>query len=167
MSYLIDANILITPYKNYYAFDLTDRYWEQLKANIEQGNIVIIDRVKAEVVTPNPKDDLALWLQAINFSALGTKSQAITNNYGAIMKWIMQCGYYDQRHKWLNDKVADPWLIACAITHNHSIVSAEQGSGSLGQGGKSRNPKLPDVAAHFNVQTTDLYTMMRDLSITL
>lgn len=35
--FMIDTNSFITPYRQYYAFDFTRAFWEQLEQNINDG----------------------------------------------------------------------------------------------------------------------------------
>lgn len=46
--FLIDTNTLLTPYENYYAFDLAPSFWKQLEQPII-SNIVVLDIVKDEL----------------------------------------------------------------------------------------------------------------------
>lgn len=44
--FMIDTNSFITPYRQYYAFDFTRAFWEQLEQNINDGKIVMLDMVR-------------------------------------------------------------------------------------------------------------------------
>lgn len=46
--FLIDTNSFIAPYRQYYAFDFTRAFWEQLEQNINDGKIVMLDMVLDE-----------------------------------------------------------------------------------------------------------------------
>ena len=64
MKYLIDSNSLITPARLYYSFDFACSFWEQLKDNIENEKIIILDSVYNEI---NKSDDeLSSWIKSIN-----------------------------------------------------------------------------------------------------
>jgi hypothetical protein len=62
---LIDSNVLITPYRQYYAFDLAPSFWTQLRVLIEQGTIGILDKVKDEIMASSIKDTLAKWFNEL------------------------------------------------------------------------------------------------------
>lgn len=61
--------------------------------------------------------------------------------------------------------IADPWVIAAASAHGYTIVTEEKPSGGLSAKTPNRSAKIPDVAHHFGVKTTDIYEMMRKLNI--
>ena len=58
--FLIDANSFMTPYRQYYAFDLVPTYWEKISKCTDSGRLILLDMVKAEI--DKGKDDLADWL---------------------------------------------------------------------------------------------------------
>ena len=62
--FLLDANSFITPYKQYYAFDLIVPYWDEIIKYINNGRIVVLDMVKNEIMSG--KDELSKWLKNID-----------------------------------------------------------------------------------------------------
>jgi hypothetical protein len=57
--YLLDANSFIQPAKEYYQFDLAPSFWKALCVHAENGRVVSIDKVKAEI--ERGKDNLTEW----------------------------------------------------------------------------------------------------------
>jgi hypothetical protein len=115
-------------------------------------------------------DDLAKWVK--NFPSLVPlkhKQPDIIQHYGQVLNYIQTSGYYNDKAlaKWANDSEADPWLIACAIAGNYTIITFETASGNLSQSTKSSKPKIPDVCKHFGVSCADLFYAMRALSFTM
>lgn len=51
--FLIDANSLITPYLTFYPFDFAPGFWQQLANSIKNGQVAILDVVKAEILRGN------------------------------------------------------------------------------------------------------------------
>lgn len=41
----------MTPYRQYYAFDLIPAYWEELSKHIDAGRMVLLDMVKDKQVS--------------------------------------------------------------------------------------------------------------------
>ena len=61
--FLIDANVFVTPYRQYYPFDLAPSFWEKLEELIKDGTVVVLDMVKAEVLQGT--DDLSNWMGSL------------------------------------------------------------------------------------------------------
>ena len=65
--YLLDANVFIEAAKRYYAFDIAPSFWRELGCKAQEGMVLSIDRVNAEISSNNQKigqrkflDDLSL-----------------------------------------------------------------------------------------------------------
>lgn len=58
--FLIDSNSFMTPYRQYYAFDLVPTYWEEISKCTSSRRLVLLDIVKAEI--DKGEDDLADWI---------------------------------------------------------------------------------------------------------
>ncbi|EFF67007.1 hypothetical protein HMPREF7545_0158 [Selenomonas noxia ATCC 43541] len=158
--YLIDANSLIQPARAYYPFDFAPSFWQQLSPRISSAKIVILDKVRDELLKGT--DELAKWINNLPTEyILSTRDMQILNIYGNILTFIQQSDQYSDaalRH-WSQLDVADPWLIAAAKAYNYTILSFEQSAGRITT--RSNNPKLPDIARHFQVPYTSLFDMMR------
>ena len=61
--FLIDANSLITPYLTFYPFDFAPGFWQQLANSIRNGQVAILDVVKAEILRGN--DELKSWMNQL------------------------------------------------------------------------------------------------------
>ena len=44
VTFLIDSNSFMTPYRQYYAFDLVPSYWKELSKCIESCSLVLLDK---------------------------------------------------------------------------------------------------------------------------
>jgi hypothetical protein len=164
-SFLIDSNSFITPSLNYYPFDMLPKFWEQLQAHIEKGSIFILDMVKREIEQGD--DELSNWICNIKIPQLiDHRTKEILFNYAEVLNYIQDSSFYSDRalNKWSQPTIADPWLIATALTYNLTIVSFEQPAGNLNSANRSNNPKIPDICSAFNVKYTNLFHMMRQLS---
>jgi hypothetical protein len=56
---------------------------------------------------------------------------------------------------------ADPWIIAHAKAYGGRVVTFEVPAPN------SNKPKIPDVAAQFDIRTLNIYQMVRELGIIL
>lgn len=166
--FLIDANSFITPYRQYYAFDLVPTYWEELTQKAKTGRIILLDMVKAEI--DKGEDDLTNWLnETNNFVTCNHVSPAIISKYQEVMQYVQNCGFYKEQalHTWAPANIADPWLIATASVHGYTIITSEMPSGGLSKKNPNKNAKIPDVANAFGVKTENLFYMMRQLDISI
>ena len=58
-SYVLDANVFIEAYKRYYAFDIAPAFWDNLVLMAQDGLVMSIDKVNAEI---DPKNqELKTW----------------------------------------------------------------------------------------------------------
>lgn len=166
--YLIDTNTLITPYKLYYPFDLAPGFWVKLRREIDNGSLLILDLVKAELVKGD--DDLSEWIKSIDDSLIiDRRTSEIMHKYGEILNYIQTCGFYkvDAVTNWSKPDIADAWIIATASVHNLTVITLEKGNGNLNSANKARSAKIPDICKQFNVPCEDLFYMMRSLSLTV
>lgn len=164
--FLVDANSFITPYRQYYAFDLIPSYWEQLSKHIKSGRIVLLDMVKSEL--DKGDDDLANWIKNTdNIVICNHRTIEIILKYQEVLQYVQTCGLYKETalNSWAPEHIADPWLIATASVNNYTIITAEVPSGGLSKKNPNKNAKIPDVANAFGVKTGDLFYMMRNLGI--
>lgn len=163
--FLIDTNSLITPYANYYPFELFPTFWKQLKDQIIKGSVVILDFVKNEV--EHSKDELSDWIKEIPDDIIvNHKNIDIISKWAEIMNYIQTSPCYKEQalQEWSRDTVADPWLIATAAIYGYTIITFERPNNGLNAKSPSKNPKVPDVAAKFGVKTKNLYQMMKELN---
>lgn len=156
----------MTPYRQYYAFDLVPTYWEEISKYTNSGRLILLDMVKAEI--DKGEDDLTDWLnRQVGFVICNHISPGIIGKYQEVLQYIQTCGLYKEQalQAWANGDVADPWLIAAAALNNYTLITAEVPSGGLSEKTPNRYAKIPDVAKAFRVKTNNLYYMMRQLGI--
>ena len=166
--FLIDTNSFIAPYRQYYAFDFTRAFWEQLEQNINDGKIVMLDVVLDEIL--NGDDELKGWGAKLHREqCIDRREQQILLYYGQIMSYLRNCPYYKPTAlaEWARAEVADPWLIAAAKAHNCTIATFEMPNSNPNERQPWRMAKIPNVANEFGVQTVNLFSMMRTLQFRL
>lgn len=164
--FLLDANSFITPYQQYYAFDIVPTFWEELSEQANSQRLILLDKVKDEINIG--EDDLSAWLnKQTNFIIYNHVSENIIEKYQEIMQYIQNCGFYTNHavHTWSLPLVADPWLVAVAAVNKYTIITNEVSAGTLSRKNQSRNAKIPDVAKEFGVKTGNLFYMMRELGM--
>ncbi len=164
--FLLDTNSFVTPYRQYYAFDLIPAYWKELAKSTHSGNLILLDMVKEEI--DKGKDPLSQWLnEQTGFIICNHVSPEIILKYQEILQYIQTCGLYKEQalQQWAAGNAADPWLIAAAAVNKYTLITAEVPSGGLSIKTPNKYAKIPDVANAFGVKTSDLYYMMRQLGI--
>ena len=164
--FIIDANSLITPFKEYYAFDIAPKFWTSLKTHIETGRVLILDCVKDEITTGD--DKLSEWINSFDSKLVISKvTEDNVKVYGKIMNYIKTSGLYKDKalHYWSDIKTSDPWLLAVARVKGITLVSEENGSGGISVKNPNKYPKIPDVAKAFGVETIKVYEMVRRLNM--
>ena len=162
--FLIDSNCLITPKHQYYAFDLTSTFWEELGKNIEKGNILILDKVFDEVI--RGKDELSEWLKKYANYKINYDTEEILNKYKEIIFHIKNSSLYKSgaESEWSKSEIADGFLVATACVHNYKIITNERANQNLNSINAAKTPKIPNIAKHFNVDCVNLFDVMRELN---
>ena len=166
--YLIDANSLIHPARAYDPFDFAPSFWQQLRPKISLDKIAVLDKVRDEVLKGT--DELSAWISDLpNECILSTQDMQILQKYREVLSFIQQSDKYSEAalRRWSQLDIADPWLIAAAKVYGYTLLSFEQSAGTIPEGSRSKDPKLPDVAHHFQVPYTSLFDMMRNESFIL
>lgn len=139
-----------------------------MEANIKNGSIVILDMVKSEITQGN--DALSDWMNNLDIGTLVDRRQpGIIARYSEVLTFLQDDPRYQEAalHEWSRGSVADPWLIATAADKGYTIITLEKPVAGLSPRNPSKRPKIPDVAAAFDVQTKDLFYLMRQLNFRL
>jgi hypothetical protein len=162
MAYLIDSNGFIQPKNYYYGMDFCPAYWQWLEANCGNGLVLSIDRVYAEIQAKH--DDLSVWASELPSSIFLPSTDADTIAcYARVLTWVRrrQMAQGQQFYKTsvqndFFDGSADPYLIAYALAHNHTVVTLESSNAD------QRNKVLiPVVCDGLDVPWLPLFDMLR------
>ncbi len=169
--YLLDTNIFIEPYRTFYSFDYGTAFWDFLKYQAKNDQILSIDKVYTEL--SRIEDQLFDWVER-NLKPSGffrsTEDRNVLKNYREIIQWAEH-----KRGKFKNEAIeefkeednADPWLVAYAMHYRDRksvfkkeivIVTQEK----LDRNRKNKIP-IPIVCEEFSVECCDLFTMPREL----
>ena len=132
MAYLMDSNGYIQAKNQYYGMDFCPAYWDWLSAASQSGLVISIDRVYAEIQWW--QDDLSRWVAqpAIRGMFLPSDDADTMAELPRVFAWA-QARLGDQGRPFygphaINEFLADPadpYLIAYASVHNHTIVTCE------------------------------------------
>ena len=164
--FLIDSNIFITPYQNYYPFDLAPGFWKQLADKLSMDEVAILDVVKDEVLKGG--DDLSDWFYNIqNIHIISRKKPKILQEYAKVLNYLQCNPLYTDRalRAWATEGIADPWLIAAAKAYDYTIITLEATAGPITT--PSRKPKIPNICLELGVACKDLFYFMRQTGFKL
>lgn len=157
--YWLDSDSLITPKNGPYGFDIAPGFWTLIEQKALDGVIRSPMRVYHELVDETD-DELARWAKEQRESGLFVEAdEAVQATLRQIADYVQQ--NYDQSNAQLFLDGADPWVIAHAKTQGGKVVTFEQAAP------RSKKVKIPDVCAHFGVECTDPYKMVRGLGASL
>ena len=155
--YWLDADTLITPYRQYYSFDKVPKFWEFLEQ--KAGTQIIASPLSVlEELKDGGLDQLCTWaipLEGKLFIAPNNDVQLMNTQVSDYIKNNKK--YHPQ---WVQDFLsgADTWVIAHTKIMGGRIVTFEELAGQ-----NSKRVKIPDVADHFGVKCINLFKMLDDL----
>lgn len=162
-TYLLDTNTFIRPYQDYYPFDIAKPFWIFLEDSMLSGTLVVARKVYDEVLKGT--DDLSKWMKGLSIDCIDHRPIDVLNNYKLVLNHIQTettCYTGKALAEWADNKIADAWLVAIAITYSYTMVTLEIPNKTLGTN-PSNNVKIPDVCANFKVPCINLFEMLRNL----
>ncbi len=164
--FLLDANTFITPFKNYYPFDIAPGFWRQFGTKIALDSVYVLDVAKNELMRGG--DELSEWFAGISdANIIDRRDASIISKYRDVLKFLQESPLYSEKalRNWSDANVADPWLIATAGVFGYTLVTFETSAGAISVNSPSGRPKIPDVAKVFDVRCADLFYFMRKMGI--
>lgn len=158
--YVLDANVFIEAHKRYYAFDICPGFWEWLSYRFTRGDIVSIDRVRAEIV--GHEDPLSEWAEDSAREDLfaDTTEQAVSDAYERVIDWVRENPQFQPQAKEEFARVADGWLVAYAIVYDAVLVTDEVYDKDI-----KKKVKIPNVCEEFGVSYMNTFKMLRQLQV--
>lgn len=155
--YLLDSNVFIEAYRNYYPMDLFPKFWEWLESMNQKENICSTESIYEEI--EDGKDELANWVKDRKKGEWFLPDSDLTTqqNYSDMATWIMG-EKYKPHAKFDFLSKADLWLIAKAKTIGITVVTQEKSEPN-----SKRKIFIPDVCNNFGVSTINTIEMIRRL----
>ncbi len=156
VKYCLDTNILIQAWQKYYSPKFCPEYWQVLNQLGISDQIFIPEEVKDEILKTD--DDLSKWIKKCQIPVIKT-SESVINNLSKIYA-------ANPLHKFLVDNtkarsLADPWVIAHAMTGNATVVTQEVKVTAV----SSKRIKIPNVCENMNVRCINDFKMIQELNI--
>lgn len=163
MAYIVDSNGFIQADNHYYGRDFCPAYWEWLQASGQAGRVISIDRVYTEIQAK--QDDLAQWTgqPAVRSLFLSSADAATAAALPRVFAWA-QTRQTGRGKQFYSDAVrndffsggADPYLIAYALAHRHTVVTAESSNSET-----RKKVLIPVVCDGLAVEWVSIFDMLR------
>ena len=123
MAYLLDSNIFIQAKNEYYGFDLCPGFWDWLKQQNQADKVFSIERVQVEL--SRVSDDLSQWATDRGDGFFLELDESAIQAMTTVSAWVQHEAPHREDAKRVFLSGADPFLIAYAKAHNHTVVSHE------------------------------------------
>lgn len=160
--YIVDSNFFIQAHRSIYPLDVVQSFWLKVKALSQKETIVSIDKVRKEIYdNSSHEDELKRWCEANLPNDFFVNTDTVLENYISIAEWTHSMSHHftsNAIQEFLETDLADPWLIAFAMSNNWTIVTYEKS-----QPERKNRIKVPEVCNHFNVKYIDTIEMFREL----
>lgn len=155
--YILDTNIFIQAYRNYYAFDICPGFWDFISEKTREGVIFSIDWVRKELKTG---DDLDIWIskQVSNSAFLKSDDPKTLQKYAEIMQSVQESVKYNGPAKAEFATKADGWLVAYAAANGYKLVTQEVFDEFI----KKKVP-IPNLCREFHVDYLGTFELLREL----
>ncbi|TAK84273.1 MAG: DUF4411 family protein [Betaproteobacteria bacterium] len=153
MAYVLDSDVLIQAKDENYPFDICPGFWDWLDRQYAAGRVHSVQAVREELERGN--DELGEWAKARRDSFFLLVDERTSGAMAAVSGWV-QAGDFRDDAKRIFLAGADPWLIAHALAHGHTVVTRE-----VHIEGEKRNVKIPTVCKALNVPSMRALDMLR------
>lgn len=152
MAYLLDANVFIQAKNLHYGLDFCPAFWDWLIANNQQQKVYSIEKVADEIEAGN--DELAKWADQRGPEFFLKPDSAMLSALGKVSAWATDQSY-DPAAVNTFFQVADYYLAAFAVAHEHTVVTHEIASPS------TKKIKIPNACIGLGVKCVTPYEMLR------
>ncbi|WP_321827812.1 DUF4411 family protein [Maribacter dokdonensis] len=160
--YILDSNFFIQAHRSIYPLDVVQSFWLKIKSLSQAGIITSIDKVKKEIFdNSSHEDELKLWCDSNLSNEFFINTDTVLENYISIVNWTNSMSHHYTSNaikEFLETDLADPWLIAFAMSNNWTIVTYEKS-----QPERKNRIKIPEVCNHFNIRYINTIQMFREL----
>lgn len=152
MTYLLDANIFIQAKNLHYGLDFCPAFWDWLIARNEAELVFSIEKVGDEIEAG--ADELAAWATERGPGFFLKPDPTILPALGSVSNWATGQGYEPAAVSTFL-QVADYYLVAQALAHEHTVVTHEIVSAS------TKKIKIPNACIGLGVKCMTPFEMLR------
>jgi hypothetical protein len=146
MAYVLDTSMLIDAKDYYYGFSLCPGFWDWLEREAAAGEVLSIAKVRKEIL--EREDELTTWAKRQSRDFFRPEDSESAEAMRRVSDWVQAGDFTDEakRHFLAG---ADPYLIAYALAHHHSVVTHEVDN--AGNAGQRKKVKIPTVCLGLGV----------------
>ncbi len=152
MAYLLDANVFIQAKNLHYGMDFCPAFWDWLIAANAAGRVFSIEKVGDEVQAGG--DSLSAWSKERGSGFFLKPNAALLAALGSVSAWAAGQGYEPAAVNTFL-QIADYYLVAHALAHEHTVVTHEVPSVS------TKKIKIPNACIGLSVKCMSPYEMLR------
>jgi hypothetical protein len=144
--FVLDANVFITAYQQYYRFDVCPGFWDALVRQHEAQRVCSIDRVRDELLALD--DALTQWTKRSALKAFfkGTADKAVIDAFREMVNWVQNENQFTDAAKAEFAAVADGWVVAYAQANGLTVATLEEYAADV----KKKVP-IPNLCLEFKV----------------
>jgi len=154
MAHLIDANCFIQAKNSYYGFDFCPGYWQWIDDQNQLGVVFSLDKIADELT--GMQDELSHWAKQKSSSFFLPIDAPTLVSYQQIVTWANGASFTPQAiPEFLRG--ADPFLVAYALAHGHTVVSHER----LLNPNQRNKIKIPAVCQQFGVPYITVFDLIK------
>lgn len=152
MAYVLDANVFIQAKNLHYGLDFCPAFWDWLIEQNGQEHVHSIEQVGDEITAGD--DELAEWAKLRGAGFFLPADNKLVAALPAVSEWATSQSYEPAA---INTflQVADYYLIAHALAHEHVVVTHEIASGS------TKKINIPNACIGLGVKVMTPYAMLR------
>ena len=152
VTYLLDANVLITAQRDYYPMDCVPQFWDWI-AHHAKGDRIKIPRPIWDEITPHDSD-LETWMKDHKRDLILDPDDS-----DKLIQKVFDA-YAPNLNVTEIEKIGkDPFLIAAAKYYRATVVSKEGSKPSATRA----NRKIPDICGRLQIKCITDYQLIRDL----
>jgi hypothetical protein len=152
MAYLLDANVFIQAKNLHYGLDFCPAFWDWLVDRNQAEHVFSIEKVADEIHAGN--DELASWAQNRGPGFFLKPDQAMLAALGEVSNWAVTQGY-EQVAVSTFLQIADYYLVAHALAHQHTVVTHEIPAAS------TKKIKIPNACIGLGIKCMTPFEMLR------
>lgn len=152
--YCLDTNAFIEPWNKYYSIESSPEYWQILDELAQKNIVFCTDQVKREIERND--DNLKEWLSKRSYFVKDETEKVQINVRKILAKFphLISVG--------ANRSMADPWVIAHAMSESATVVSKEI---AVNPKQKTNKIKIPDVCKEFDVRCINDFVFNNEVGI--
>jgi hypothetical protein len=152
MAYLPDANVFIQAKNLHYGFDFCPAFWDWIETANRGGTVFSIEKVGDELL--GGADELGDWARQRGDEFFLKPDAVVVPSLQATSQWASS-GSYDPAAVSTFLQVADYYLVAHALAHQHVVVTHEIVAHSV------KRIKIPNACIELGVKCMTPFEMLR------